>query len=255
MSQYGIGVNEILVFLCLSEGGESLLPRSSEAAHKIPRPTAWPTDLSEPTPIRIGSGSHDLDPPQNNSKGSDDAGSRQGTLQDMDLHCFHPVFVTTPRESYVIPRSGSNPGSGDIHRLVKRAATNRHSDQSRQSVIAAAGTEPFFTPACCSNQDDAFAAGHSFPSRGGRDRLVGRVAACSCNSARGPRCVSRSSNRGRPELRSHVPLIIVTPAERCRLADLFCVSEGGGLAVRRLDPFSRLDPWRQAHSPTGDSSK
>jgi hypothetical protein len=137
MSQYGIGVNEILVFLCLSEGGESLLPRSSEAAHKIPRPTAWPTDLSEPAPIRIGSGSHDLDPPQNNSKGSDDAGSRQGTLQDMDLHCFHPVFVTTPRESYVIPRSGSNPGSGDIHRLVKRAATNRHSDQSRQSVIAA----------------------------------------------------------------------------------------------------------------------
>jgi hypothetical protein len=173
----------------------------------------------------------------------------------MDLHCFHPVLVTTPRESYVIPRSGSNPGSGDIHRLVKRAATNRHSDQSCQSVIAADGTEPFFTPACCSNQDDAFAAGHSFPSRGGRDRLVGRVAACSCNSARGPLRLSRSSNRGRPELRSHVRLIIVTPAERCRLADLFCVSEGGGLAVRRLDPFSRLDPWRRAHSPTGDSSR
>ena len=66
--------------------------------------------MNERQPIRNGSGGHDLETPQDNSNGSDDAGSRQGTLQDMDLHCFHPVLVTTPRGGYVIPRCGSNLG-------------------------------------------------------------------------------------------------------------------------------------------------
>ena len=99
------------MFPCSSDGGESLLPRSSETAHRIQGPASpWPTDTNERQPIRNGSGSHDLETPQDNSNGSDDAGSRQGTLQDMDLHCFHPVLVTTPRGGYVIPRCGSNLG-------------------------------------------------------------------------------------------------------------------------------------------------
>ena len=85
--------------------------------------------MSELQPIRAGSGSHDLETPPYNSNGSDDAGSRQGALQDMDLHCFHPVLVTTPRGGYVIPRCGSNPGNPCFHMLVKYAETNRHKDQ------------------------------------------------------------------------------------------------------------------------------
>jgi len=40
-------------------------------------------------------------------------------------------------------------------------------------------------------------------------------------------------------------LIAGSPAGRCfvRLADLFSVSEGGGLAVRWLDPFFSLILW------------
>jgi hypothetical protein len=34
-----------------------------------------------------------LETPPYNSNGSDDAGSRKRALQDMDLHCFHPVFL------------------------------------------------------------------------------------------------------------------------------------------------------------------
>ena len=51
-----------------------------------------------------------LEAPPYNSDGSDDAGSRQGALQDMDLHGFHPVFFTTPRGRYVIPQYVGNVG-------------------------------------------------------------------------------------------------------------------------------------------------
>jgi hypothetical protein len=44
-----------------------------------------------------------LDAPPDDGNGSDDAGSRKGTLQDMDLHGFHPDLFATPRESYAIP--------------------------------------------------------------------------------------------------------------------------------------------------------
>ena len=49
-----------------------------------------------------------LEAPLYDSDGSDDAGSRQGALLDMDLHCFHPVFFATPRGRYVIPQYVGN---------------------------------------------------------------------------------------------------------------------------------------------------
>jgi hypothetical protein len=51
-----------------------------------------------------------LESPPYNRDGSDDAGNRQGALQDMDLHCFHPVFFATPRGRYVIPQYAGNVG-------------------------------------------------------------------------------------------------------------------------------------------------
>jgi hypothetical protein len=74
--------------------------------------------------MRISSRSHNLETPPYNSDGSDDAGSRQGTLQDMDLHCFHPVFFTTPRGRYVIPQCVSNFGVAErISTLSKSTGT------------------------------------------------------------------------------------------------------------------------------------
>ena len=75
--------------------------------------SAWvaefPPDVVEP-PIPSKSRRQYLEAPPYNGDGSDDAGSRQGALQDMDLHCFHPVFFTTPRGRYVIPQHVGNLG-------------------------------------------------------------------------------------------------------------------------------------------------
>jgi len=49
------------------------------------------------------SGRQYLDAPPHDGDGSDDAGSRESALQDMDLHGFHPDIFATPRGSYVIP--------------------------------------------------------------------------------------------------------------------------------------------------------
>jgi hypothetical protein len=63
-----------------------------------------------PDDVVVKSRSQYLESPPYNSDGSDDAGSRQGALQDMDLHSFHPVFFATPRGRYVIPQYVGNFG-------------------------------------------------------------------------------------------------------------------------------------------------
>ena len=65
---------------------------------------------SGPTMSLVKSRSQYLEFPPYNSDGSDDAGSRQGALQDMDLHCFHPVFFATPRGSDAISQYVGNFG-------------------------------------------------------------------------------------------------------------------------------------------------
>jgi hypothetical protein len=77
---------------------------------------------------RSESRSQYLESPPYNSDGSDDAGSRQGALQDMDLHCFHPVFfTTTPRGRYVIPQRVSNFGFAERKGIeVRPALTPAH---------------------------------------------------------------------------------------------------------------------------------
>jgi len=61
---------------------------------------AVPPEVNSPA---LSSRRQYLESPPNHGNGSDDAGSRQGALQDMDLHSFHPVFFATPRGTYVIP--------------------------------------------------------------------------------------------------------------------------------------------------------
>jgi len=87
-----------LGFLCLTDKGESFLPRLDEAVDGALQKSSTspalgsgaPPGVIEPTDASK-SRSQYLEPPPYNSDGSDDAGSRQGALQDMDLHCFHPV--------------------------------------------------------------------------------------------------------------------------------------------------------------------
>jgi hypothetical protein len=86
-----------LGFLCLTDKGESFLPRLDEAVDGALQKSSIspalgsgaPPGVNPPMPSK--SRSQYLEPPPYNSDGSNDAGSRQGALQDMDLHCFHPV--------------------------------------------------------------------------------------------------------------------------------------------------------------------
>jgi hypothetical protein len=69
------------------------------------------------------SGRQDLDSPPHDGDGSDDAGKRQGALQDMDLHGLHPDFVRYPARTLCDSTIGIQPSRRrkNEHRVRTRA--------------------------------------------------------------------------------------------------------------------------------------